>query len=40
MFYIPIYLVRWDRRTDEIVIIAGNETQIAISRNGEWEFRR
>ena len=39
-FYRPIYLVRLDQRTNEVVIIAGDETQIAISPNGEWEFRR
>lgn len=40
MFYRSIELVRLDERTGEVVIIAGEETQIAIARNGEWTFRR
>lgn len=40
MFYRPIYLVRLDRRTNEVIIIVGDETQIAINQNGEWEFRQ
>ena len=40
MFYKPIYLVRLDERTGEVVIIAGEEAQIAIAQNGEWTFKR
>lgn len=36
--YVPIYLVRLDKRTDEVVIIAGEETQIAIRQTGQWRY--
>ncbi|WP_419183625.1 DUF6888 family protein [Scytonema hofmannii] len=39
MMYRPIYLVRLDERVGEIVIIAGDETQVAIQPDGKWEFR-
>ena len=35
MFYSPIYLVRLDKRTGKVVIIAGEETNIGIERDGE-----
>lgn len=34
MMFQPIYLVRIDERTNNIVVIAGEETQIAIDRQG------
>ncbi|WP_438822902.1 DUF6888 family protein [Nostoc favosum] len=39
MMYRPVYLVRLDERTGEIVIIAGEETEIAIQRDGKWTFK-
>jgi hypothetical protein len=38
MFYRPIYLVRLDKRTGKVVIIAGEETNIGIDRDGEWRY--
>ncbi|WP_373873008.1 DUF6888 family protein [Microseira wollei] len=37
-FYRPIFVVRLDRRIDKIYILAGEETEIVIDRNGEWEY--
>ncbi|GET39471.1 hypothetical protein MiSe_42400 [Microseira wollei NIES-4236] len=39
MMYRPIYLVRLDERTSEVVIIAGDETQIAIEPDGKWTYK-
>ncbi len=39
MMYRPLYLVRLDERTSEVVIIAGEETQIAIQQDGKWSFK-
>ncbi|MFB2979250.1 hypothetical protein [Microseira sp. BLCC-F43] len=39
MMYRPIYLVRLDERTSEVVIIAGEETQIAIEPDGKWTYK-
>jgi len=33
--YVPIYLVRMDDRTNNIVILAGEEIKLEIDRNGE-----
>ena len=37
--YIPIFLVRLDERTNEVVILAGEEIEIEVARlnNGEYE---
>lgn len=34
--YMPIYLVRLDERTNEVVILAGEEIEISIKPNGQW----
>lgn len=34
--YMPIFLVRLDERTNEVVILAGEEIEISINQNGEW----
>lgn len=36
--YRPIYLVRLDERDGSIFILAGDDLQIVINRNGQWEF--
>ncbi|WP_390091472.1 DUF6888 family protein [Geminocystis herdmanii] len=36
--YLPIYLVRFDERIDEIFILAGDNIQILIDRNGDRRF--
>jgi hypothetical protein len=36
--YRPIYMVRLDERTGEIFILAGDDRQILISRDGNWEY--
>ncbi|WP_416245126.1 DUF6888 family protein [Crocosphaera sp. XPORK-15E] len=36
--YQPIYLIRLDERDGKLFILAGNDIQILISRNGDWEF--
>jgi hypothetical protein len=36
--YVPIYLVRVDERTEEVIILAGQETEIAIYKNGYWRY--
>ncbi|EAZ91020.1 DUF6888 family protein [Crocosphaera chwakensis] len=36
--YQPIYLVRLDERDGQLFILAGNDIQILINRNGDWEF--
>ncbi|MGV0024331.1 DUF6888 family protein [Phormidesmis priestleyi] len=37
-FYLSVDLVRLDRRTQNIVILAGEEIQIQIYPNGRWRF--
>ncbi|XGV98732.1 MAG: hypothetical protein ACAF41_07285 [Leptolyngbya sp. BL-A-14] len=39
-FYIPIYLVRLDKRINQLVILAEDEIKILIDQNGEWEYQR
>ena len=34
--YMPIYLVRLDQRTNEVVILASEEIEISIKPNGQW----
>lgn len=36
--YQPIYLLRLDERDGNIFILAGDNIQISIDRNGDWEF--
>jgi hypothetical protein len=36
--YRPIYLVRFDRRTGDIFMLAGEGIEIAIKANGLWRF--
>ncbi|HAC62083.1 MAG TPA: hypothetical protein DCF68_00750 [Cyanothece sp. UBA12306] len=36
--YQPIYLIRLDERDGKLFILAGDNIQILISRNGDWEF--
>jgi hypothetical protein len=36
--YLPIYLVRFDERMDEIFILAGENIQILIDRNEDRRF--
>jgi len=36
--YLPIYLVRLDERTGEIFILAGDNIEILINRNGDRRF--
>lgn len=36
--YRPIDLVRLDRRTGNVVILSGEEINIEIEPNGEWDF--
>jgi hypothetical protein len=37
-FYIPVYLVRLDERDNKLIILAGEELEIAIDPDGEWRF--
>jgi hypothetical protein len=37
-FFIPINIVRLDRRTGQIFILAGEETEILININGNWDY--
>lgn len=37
-FYIPIYLMRLDKRNSKLVILAGKEIEIEIDPDGEWRF--
>ncbi|WP_250123789.1 hypothetical protein [Chroococcidiopsis sp. CCMEE 29] len=32
--YLPIFLIRLDERTDEVYVLAGEETEILIDRSG------
>jgi hypothetical protein len=34
----PIYVVRVDERNGQLFILAGDDIQILISRNGNWRF--
>ncbi|WP_390091410.1 DUF6888 family protein [Geminocystis herdmanii] len=36
--YIPIYLVRLDERDQRLIILAGEEIEVAIELNGNWRF--
>lgn len=36
--YVPIYLVRVDERTEEVFILAGEETEIVIYKTGYWRY--
>ncbi|MCY7322969.1 MAG: hypothetical protein LH660_14500 [Phormidesmis sp. CAN_BIN36] len=36
--YRPIYLVRLDERAGDVCILAGEEIEIVITRDGEWSF--
>lgn len=36
--YLPIYLIRIDERTKDVVILAGEETEILIYPNGKWRY--
>jgi hypothetical protein len=36
--YLPIYLIRIDERTKDVVILAGEETEISIYPNGKWRY--
>jgi len=36
--YVPIYLVRVDKRTGEVIILAGQEIEITIYKNGYWRY--
>lgn len=36
--YVPIYLVRFDERTSNIYILAGEEIEIEIDPDGEWRY--
>jgi hypothetical protein len=36
--YRPIFLIRLDERTGQIFILAGEETEIVIHRDGRWDF--
>jgi len=36
--YLPIYIVTLDERTDNIVVIAGEETVVVINPEGEVDY--
>ena len=36
--YLPIYIARLDERTNNIYILAGEETGIIINPNGYWRY--
>ncbi len=36
--YLPIYLIRIDERTKDIVILAGEDTEILIYPNWKWRY--
>ena len=36
--YLPVYLVSLDERTDNIVVIAGEETVLVINLEGEVDY--
>ncbi|WP_442949589.1 DUF6888 family protein [Nostoc sp.] len=36
--YLPIYLIRIDERTKDVVILTGKETEILIYPNGKWRY--
>jgi hypothetical protein len=35
---LPIYIVRFDQRTNQVFILAGEETEILINPNGNWDY--
>ncbi|WP_174709725.1 hypothetical protein [Nostoc sp. TCL240-02] len=37
-FYKDIRLFRFDDQTEQVYILAGDEVQIIVYPNGEWEF--
>ncbi len=36
--FVPIYIVRLDQRTGSIFLLAGEEIEVVITRDGEWSF--
>ncbi|WP_416209798.1 DUF6888 family protein [Nostoc sp. LEGE 06077] len=36
--YVPIYMIRIDERTKNVVFLAGEETEIIIYPNGKWRY--
>ncbi|MGG6265347.1 DUF6888 family protein [Leptolyngbya sp. AN03gr2] len=36
--YVPIYLVRLDERNGDIFMLAGEEMEIVIYRDGQWRY--
>ncbi len=36
--FIPIFIVRLDERTGNVFILAGDDIQIEIDKNGLWRF--
>lgn len=36
--YLPIFLVRLDERTGNVFLLAGEETEIVITRDGQWRY--
>jgi len=36
--YLPIYMIRIDERTKNVVFLAGEETEIIIYPNGKWRY--
>lgn len=34
--YLPIYLIRFDKRTNNIVLLIGDELEFEVKPNGEW----
>jgi hypothetical protein len=35
---LPIYVVRFDQRTEEVFILAGEETEVLIAQDGRWRY--
>ena len=36
--YRPIYVVRFDKRTGDVFMLAGDEIEVIIAANGRWRF--
>jgi hypothetical protein len=36
--FLPIYIVRFDQRSNQVFILAGEETEILINPNGNWDY--
>ncbi len=36
--YLPVFIVRIDERTTEVFVLAGEETEISIDRDGKWRY--